>query len=396
MRAMGCSCLLAVAAAVLLAGVLVDLNAIVGEKDLAYNDEHCELVGNSTLSGGEDMALWRDGVAIVSAGDLGTLFSQGAQDARNTGVFAVDLKAGAGASGPPVRKLTLEGFPPGPALAGHGLYLSNRTGRLYVLNHGDYARNVSRVEIFAIEGEGYGDLRLRHVDRIESELFPLHCLNDVVEGLTQDQVFVSVWRSTVGVQEYKEGERLFEAVATLGYRYWSEDSGTLGILRCSRSAGAWSCGRSGAWGIPTANGMTVSPDRKTLLVSCPLCFEVWRYVLAPDGGLYGPKAKYVLPYPGDNVEWDEATGQVFIGMIPIPTRHRTSPLPMPMELMALPTASLGEDGVQTAAARSLLIHRGTLLSQSSAGLRFGKALLLGSPYHSGLLYCKKSGGLWAS
>ncbi|CAE8653262.1 unnamed protein product [Polarella glacialis] len=209
---------------------------------LVFTDDSCQLLGADVLKGGEDMALWLDGVVIVSAGDLKTTFSKGPEHAVHTGIFAVDLRSAA------LRRVELQGFPASSRLVGHGLFLSNATQRLYVINHGDEA---SQVEIFEVRGSGFQDLLLKHVGRIQSDLFPNHCLNDVVEGRNPGEVFVSVWREAVGVEGYNNHQERNELLDTLKYRYVPGSKFGLGVIQCQLSQGTWACHRSRAWGIPS-------------------------------------------------------------------------------------------------------------------------------------------------
>jgi len=368
---------LAVVLSLLVGYVVRDLNAVFGPKDIAFNDGACELLGGDQLKGGEDLTLWRDGVAIATAGDLKTTFRRGGSHAELTGVFAVSMVQAGDVPAGTVRKLELVGFPATSRLAGHGVFLSNKTQLLYVVNHGD---ELTRVEIFGIEGKSFRDLRLNLVGRIESDLIPWSSANDVVEGEGVGEVFVSIWKTTRTPKEFEEKQDLLDVFNILAYRYLPINLGSLGVLRCTGSKEAWTCARTAAWGIPMANGLAVSPDRKTLLVSCPLCNEIWRYSVGPGGNLTEVTPRIPLPYPADNLDWDEATGRVLMGTLPAISVGSH----VPMELMAFPTQQLSQGSFQF---ESLLRHDGTKLSQSSAGVQYGEAMLLGSPYYRGLLLC---------
>lgn len=350
-----------------------DIKAIIGEKELAFNSEGCKLIGADVVKGGEDMALWRNGIAIVSAGDLFTTFTQGPVHAKLTGIFAVSLTNAS------IRRLELEGFPQEAPYVGQGLHISNKSQRLYGVNHGG---DVSQIEIFAIEGHGFSDLRLRHTGRIRSALFPYHCIGDVVEGRGPDEVFVGLWRGAVGVRDYNLHHEKEEALSLLLYRYISRKLGTVGVLQCTQKREVWSCQQSGAWGMPAANSLTIAPDRTFLLVSCPQCLDVWRYRMGPNGTLTEVLPRIPFPYPPENIEWDEATGRIFVGAIPVPSRM--FPLQTPIELMAL---RVDELSTQTATPHSLLLHDGSKLTQMAGGLQYGATILMGSPYAEGLLFC---------
>ena len=55
------------------------------------HDDTCTLIGGDMVQGAEDLAIWKHGVAIVSAGDLHTAFTQDPALTQNTGAFAVDI-----------------------------------------------------------------------------------------------------------------------------------------------------------------------------------------------------------------------------------------------------------------------------------------------------------------
>eukprot|EP00927_Polykrikos_kofoidii_P074344 TRINITY_DN70321_c0_g1_i1.p1 TRINITY_DN70321_c0_g1~~TRINITY_DN70321_c0_g1_i1.p1 ORF type:complete len:385 (-),score=27.18 TRINITY_DN70321_c0_g1_i1:74-1228(-) len=367
--------------------VIHDINKTFGYKRLDFNDGNCELIAEGVLRGGEDLQLWYNGVAIVSAGDLRTTFRKGPEHAQLTGIFLVDLPSlvGARQSGRTcnscVRLARLDGYPSQSPIVGHGMYLSNQTQRLYVVNHAD---NISTIEIFSIHGQSMSDISLVHVDTIRSELFQYQCVNDVVEGRTADEVFVSIWRDTVGVEDYVARQSRVEIIDTALYRYVHQSFGRLGILRCTRTQGQWGCEKTAAWQIPSANGMTVSPDRKVLLMICPGCATLFRYRISKHGELTEVLPRIALPYAADNLDWDDETGQVYIAMMPIIDEHQAA---VPCDFMAIPATEVLEPFLSP---RSLLVHSGTKLSQCSAGLRYGNATLIGSPYSAGLLFCDSS------
>merc|ERR1712232_454640 len=104
-------------------------------------------------------------------------------------------------------------------------------------------------------------------------------------------------------------------VARSYHLYLGPGWGELGVLRCTKVSqklvGGWSCSKTEAWGLPSANGMTMSPDRKTLLVSVPEGKQIFRYKvmenqvteLKPPIQVYGNL---------DNLEWDETTNRIFL------------------------------------------------------------------------------------
>jgi len=322
----------------------------------------------------------------VAAGDLSTAFSHNVSGARGTGVFAVDLRA---RPLPQVRRLELDGLPAGAPVIGHGIHLSNRSGRVYLVNHGDPAR--SHVDIFDIVGSGFEDVRLRLLDRVSSGSFPYHGINDVVEGRDGDEVFVSQWRELSSTEDEPALGRAngrVEFVRKVTHFYLGPGRGELGVWRCARApggraagGGAWSCSRTEAWGLPSANGMTISPDRRLLLVSCPECRQVFVYRVAAEGRLEELRPPLTFRGGLDNLEWDEATGRVLVP-------HN---LDGAVELLAIDASRIpGADG--TSDAQLLVRHDNSKLEGASAGVQYGDAVLLGSPFHDGLLYCRQAEG----
>ena len=197
MGLIGWSSLLVVVAALVYVGS--DIYNFMGEWRLSDpewskpGDTTCRLIAGNLIRGGEDLALYKNGLAIVSAGDLYTTFTGDPARTTGTGAFVVDLRNSS--SEPPVRKLELIGFPETTKFVGHGMYLSNSTNRVYFVVHGDHATGKSFIDAFDIEGDDYNSLALRHVSRVSSELFPAAGINDVVEGRHEREVFVSVWRA---------------------------------------------------------------------------------------------------------------------------------------------------------------------------------------------------------
>merc|ERR1712070_59200 len=111
------------------------------------HDDTCTLIGGDMVQGAEDLAIWKNGVAIVSAGDLHTAFTQDPALTQNTGAFAVDItKPGE----PRIRQLELVDFPNTTRFVGHGMHISNTSNRAYFVVHGDYATQMSFIDAFEI------------------------------------------------------------------------------------------------------------------------------------------------------------------------------------------------------------------------------------------------------
>jgi len=376
--------------------VLMDANNFLGEWKLSayeWDTRPCSLLAADQLRGGEDLAMWRDGIALVSAGDLGKAFLQDPANVENTGVFAVDLRA---APHPVVRQVVLRNRPDSASkFVGHGMFLSNASSRVYFVTHGDYATAASFVEIYSIHGTDFHSLGLQHESRVASSLFPAAGINDVVEGWGPHEIFVSVWRrypqsadQPTGAEHSANHQYMTSSLLTnryLGMR------GGLGVLRCAADTNwNWECRRTAAWGLVSANGLAISPDRSLLLVGCPECSQMFQYqVNNRTGQLRSAAAPIDLPCLPDNVDWDAATGEAVVGCISVPkqllgkTEHQAG------EVISFALPQTGPVKWKPRL-KSLVRHSGKLLSGVSAGIQYGGSLLVGSPWAPGLLWCKDS------
>ena len=165
--------------------------------------------------------------------------------------------------------------------------------------------------------------------------------------------------------------------------------GKLGVIRCEADAEwGWTCAKTAAWNLFTANGLTISqPDRRTLLVNVPEMATVHRYTIQDSGDLT-EGSPIVLPSVADNIEWDAETGMITAGMIPIPGRpneHLGTDTQVHGEVLGFKLPA--EGSAAPVVFESYVRHDGSLLSQFSAGIRYGKAVLIGGPTAPGLLYC---------
>lgn len=147
----------------------------------------------------------------------------------------------------------------------------------------------------------------------------------------------------------------------------------------------------------TANGIAVSPDMSTVVVTCPECAAVYLFRRADDGSL-SRYATVPMPYFVDNVEWDEEEGHsLLLGTVPLPlqakanidqqrAKHRC-----PGTVMAVPLARRPGDGFwdvdRAAQFEHRLVHDGSLLSQISSGNRHRGRYVAGSANSAGVLVC---------
>jgi len=275
----------------------------------------------------------------------------------------------------------MEGYPAGPKFVGHGIYISNRTKRAYFINHGDYKTAKSFVDVAAIEGDDLHSIRLRHVLRIDSPLFTYAGINDVVEGRSQEEVYVSIWRHYPQTQQEPAFGHANEnaMVRNMLLNKMFGINGKLGVLRCAQSAsGNWACERAVS-GLVSANGLTVSPNRSVLLVSCPECSAVFPYSIGTAGELTQMAPPIILPSLPDNIEWHEDSDLIVYGGIPVPTSPHFG------DVVTFPASAVLAQ--QPPTFTPILRHDGSKLRQFSAGTQYGEAVLVGSPFANGLLYC---------
>ena len=98
---------------------------------------------------------------MTAGGDLFSSFKSGTGDVRPGSVYLVNATAGT------IRTLEVSGKDAPKLLVSHGIHFSQRTRRLYVVNH-DMAQGES-VEIFAVADDE--TLAITHVARVQSPLF---------------------------------------------------------------------------------------------------------------------------------------------------------------------------------------------------------------------------------
>lgn len=227
------------------------------------------------------------GVVLITGGDLETVFDHGISASSRGGLYSFDLYSFPAADPIRIRLFTGDGeiYPTaedqGTGFQAHGAFLSNSTDRLYVVVH---RLGVSSIEIFdvryrqeaktngmggenlamyGVAGELVPPVSLTHVRSVTSERFPAGGINDVVEGNSNDELFVTRWRvfgfprnGTKGAKSIVEWctNQLTLIIGLLG-------PSVTQVFRCTTKDG---CTDATAKHFAGANGLAISPDRNTL------------------------------------------------------------------------------------------------------------------------------------
>ena len=185
--------------------VLDAVSAMAYDKQLQFNDASCSLLQAPIPC--EDISAFGDGhSAFAGCGDLWSTLMNGSESAKDGAIYLVNATKG------DMRRLPIDfdGSALPFKLVTHGIFYSQRSMRLYVVNHDELAGE--SVEIFDVVGQG-PSLKLRHTRTIRSPLFGNMALNDVVEGET-DEIYVTEWQPF----PFPSGGRAGMATAPLGVK----------------------------------------------------------------------------------------------------------------------------------------------------------------------------------
>jgi len=378
----------------LLVRIGLRVKLLLASPPVQLNDARCELVGEDILSGSEDLALGREAILFITSGDLKKTFYTGAASADPGGIFALDMR---GSSRSPVQ-LPLENFPSGVRFQPHGLDISNSSDHLLTTSH---AGNHSRVEIFRIEYHpnclehdpwSCTPVTLHHINSIISDLFPNCGINDVVEGASPHELYVTQWLShSFPEHGMPPGLNFKNELAPLllnliGFSWtrvfrctWSED---VPGGECEPATGRIFYG---------ANGITISEDRTQLFVSDPIAKRISIMNRQEDGSLM-ETGHIDLPWAVDNIEMEG--GDLVMGSITDIGKVIQAKEDVGKEDPSLRVAVPGgmlvarmEDGEWKLDKEHVLSHDGSKLSSISSAARWGNKVVLGSPFSRGLLLC---------
>ena len=348
---------------------------------------NCELIGSDVLHGSEDMTMYKDGIALLSSGDLHSLFAVGKGSPGD--IFALEFTTRRLA---PVPRI---GYPSATPFQPHGIFFSNKTSRLYVINH-QFRPGGEVIDVFSVvdvkDSNSFPPVRLEYLESVSSSpgQFGNCALNDVVEGGDENELYVSRW--LVYPTPYtgeKHPVTWKEKLNTL-LKYSSLVAKRTHIYRCARaSAGEpWKCAVTGTPGHGW-NGMSTTPERDYIFANDVLAKALTVFQRRPGGSL-AEVGKVSSPHAMDNMEYDATSRVLVAGTIPLLTaaakkmeggsgiyvpggvvafRHE----PETPNLDLLPELELNHDG--------------SVLSQISTGLLWGDEVFLGSPFSNGVAIC---------
>ena len=318
------------------------LNSLAYDKVLSFDDDSCVLLPLPTPA--EDLSSLGDGhCAFAGGGDVWKTFMRGAAAAAPGAVWLINATRGT------AQELRIAWGPSAPAkLVLHGIYFSQRTRRLYGVNHGDEILGEA-VEIFDVvvaDADADHDhhaapLRLVHLATVRSPLFGSMTLNDVVEGSTGEdasgggggggggagiiEFYVSEWQPLGG---FPVGGKHAPNVplATKLRRAAHVPITALKVpltrvFRCALPAiageGRASCSVASSTRFVGANGLAVSEDRGTVFVNDPPARTVHVMARGAATGELTELSKFETKHVCDNIE-ATADGKLSAGTIPLP------------------------------------------------------------------------------
>ena len=126
-----------------------------------------------------------------------------------------------------------------------------------------------------------------------------------------------------------------------------------------------------------ANGITISPDRKTVFVNDPLDMNIMALARNTETGQLTKSYDIHLPSMVDNIEYDDEANEIVLGNI------------LPGGMAVLTKIAAGDDDTSWVT-NGVLKHDETKLKGISAAARLGKSkFVMGSPFSEGILVCTK-------
>jgi len=346
----------------------------------------CHLLG--AFQGSEDVSLWRNGVAFVTSGLE-----------RKPGVVPPTTQPGmmlalnlTGDQTPRLAPMDLHGVPPDFDFRPHGMHIDNSTQRLYTVAHSPTQRQESVVVWDIVSGNSSSALpALRFRYALVSPNFTYHgpeltwFLNDVVAIDGELELLVTQFgpfdTSCVG----PAAACALPADKFLWRCTWDEadtrPDGRL-LAHCTRALEEASRGLNGI------NIHRSSTGRSRLWVNDLWTPQLWLLDRAPDGTL-ARLGNVSLPGNIDNVERDSESGDLTMGMFcDRPTAEPVLRLPCGPGGLIFAKGNASDD---EHAAPVITLEQDTSLSyQVSTSLIYGPWHVLGSPWATGLLICRRA------
>ena len=359
--------------------------------------------------GAEDIVLGQNGWVFTSSLDGSRLFESGVTvGCRDGGIWAFQLKIPhptvvmvplwRSARNKPSHMIDTRYCP-----HTHGMYLSNSTNRLYVITHYGYS---SQIEVFDIEyePENKAPPTLTWVRAVASSSFPNMGINDVVEGASKDELYVTQFLPSFAsvphggrkhpanfnewigqallVPSFLLGLRL----TTVQYCKFSDDPDKPAQCQPQRNLK-----------FLAANGITITDDRNTVYVNDVLGYKIVEAKRQTDGTLQPSGVTIPLTHAVDNIEWKLHAGREEIWMgtiesiITLVQNER-----VPYEKRAVVPGGLARvvkddsDGHPGTWSEQQIAyhHDGRTLSQISSGFSHDGKSYMGSAYARGVLICR--------
>jgi hypothetical protein len=397
--------------------------------NVSFNDGNCQMVAGTDprgVAGSEDLALGRHEVLFISSGDLRVAAEHGSASANPGGIWGIDVTM---AREDEPFKLPLLDYPIEQEFTPHGLFVSNLTDRMYVVNHGN---GRSTVEIFAIEycNGGWSSCEfpvngLTHLKTVRSGLFPFFGINDVVEGkpepmgerqfrMDSKELYVTRFLPfPMHVEGWRKGLLTFDSLRNLVS--WLVGMQRTQVFRCTFDVEEplveATCADATGMLFRSANGITVDENRERYFVCDTLARRVT--VLDRDeasGRLTTSKnASFDSIHPCDNLEYDNENGELVIGTVAKPYLvigalggFGSGMAPGGMVVATECTdanVNCTDSGTESAGGGARRVSSGWLVQEQrmhdggklplvSAAARFGGRVFLGSFSSTGFLVCE--------
>lgn len=358
------------------------------DKEISFNDK-CRLLKVPTPV--EDLSALGDGhCAFAGGGDLWNTFQHGSKSAAQGAIWLVNATDGS------VRQLEISGANAPRKLILHGIHYSQKSGQLYAVNHDEEVGE--GVEVFEVIGTGSA-IRLHHVVSIRSPLFNNFALNDVVEGASKGEVYVTEWQPYAypsgGLKTTQHIPFIVKFQRLLVFPLFLLKIPTTRVFRCT-VGDLPHCSVASEQRFVGANGIAVSSDRETVYVNDAVSGRVHIMQRSPSGSLKpvsSVKPKHIL----DNIEVD-AEGYLAGGSVPLPyTSHGVCDEAKQLsatKVVSGHTVGCGRSpgglmlfSADGAEVKAEINSDGSLMSDISAALKVGTKVLMGSYHSPGILLC---------
>jgi len=380
------------------------------DKVLRFDDESCVLLPLPTPA--EDLSALGDGhCAIAGGGDVWQTFTHGAVNAADGAVWLINATRGT------AQQLKVSGAKAPQKLILHGIYFSQRTRRLYAVNHDE--EHGESVEIFDVisEANSVPPLRLVHLSSVRSPLFGNLALNDVVEGADAGEFYVSEWQPLGGLPvggthatdvplQVRARRALYVPLTLIKApltRVFHCTTAETTNMNSSSGGDGGTCTVASSARFVGANGLAVSADRRTVFVNDAPAQSI-RVMAREEGGALRAVSKLETKHVVDNIEMT-ADGTLSAGSNPLP--YTSGSVCDEAPALARNGATGGREvGCGRSPGGQLTIslagssdaflpdtqidarmHDGSLLSGVSAAIPVGDKVLMGGPDHPGVLVC---------